>query len=121
MLKKENRLKKHYQFNYVYRSGAHVSSNNVVLYFCTSKTKDIKVGFAVTKKIGKAHIRNLVRRRLREIMQKQIPSLKQNYNIIVVAKDQIQNASFATAESEICFLLKKANLIHDEKDTQSNN
>lgn len=115
MLKQVNRLKKRYQFNYVYKAGSHLSSKHVVIYFTSSKTKDIKVGFAVTKKIGKAHIRNLIRRRLREIMQKQIPALKQNHNLIVVAKDQIAGATFAELESEIVSLLVKANLYKDEK------
>ena len=115
MLKQVNRLKKRYQFNYVYKAGSHLASKNVVIYFTPSKTRDIKVGFAVTKKIGKAHIRNLIRRRLREIMQKQIPALKQNYNLIVVAKDQIAGATFAELESEIVSLLVKANLYKDEK------
>lgn len=117
MLKQVNRLKKRYQFNYVYKAGSHLSSKNVVIYFTPSKTKDIKVGFAVTKKVGKAHIRNLVRRRLREIMQKQIPLLKQNNNVIVVAKDQIAVASFAELEAEISQLLVKAKLVKDEKNT----
>ena len=33
MLKKDNRLKKRYQFAYVYRAGSHVSGKHVVLYF----------------------------------------------------------------------------------------
>ena len=53
----------------------------------------MKVGLAVTKKVGHAVVRNKIRRRLREIVRKQLPNLKQNYNIIVVAKDCITNAT----------------------------
>lgn len=116
MLKKINRLKKRYQFNYVYKAGNHFSGKNMVLYTTTSKTKSIKVGFSVTKKIGKAFKRNLVKRRLREIVRKQLPNLKQNYNIIVVAKDCIYDATFQNLEVEFVNLLKKADLfISDEK------
>ncbi len=115
MLKKVNRLKKRYQFNYVYKAGEHFSGKAVVLYATTSKTKSIKVGFAVTKKIGHAIKRNLFRRRLREIMRKQLPNLKQNYNIIVVARDQIEQYSFEYIQNEIISLLTKANLYKDEK------
>ena len=115
MLKKVNRLKKRYQFNYVYKAGEHFSGKTVVLYATTSKTKSIKVGFAVTKKIGHAIKRNLFRRRLREIMRKQLPNLKQNYNIIVVARDQIEQYSFEYIQNEIINLLTKANLYKDEK------
>ncbi len=114
MLKKNNRLKKRYQYNYIYKSGNHFGGRLVVLYTASSKTKDIKVGFAVTKKIGHAHIRNLIRRRLREIVYNEIPRLKQNFNIILLAKDGIQNASFAEIKKEVVFLLKKAQMYNEE-------
>ena len=44
MLKKVNRLRKRYQFSYVYKAGEHFSGRAMVLYKTTSKTKDIKVG-----------------------------------------------------------------------------
>lgn len=115
MLKRVNRLKKRYQFNYVYKAGEHFSGRAMVLYKTSSKTKDIKVGFAVTKKIGHATKRNLVRRRLREIVKKQLPNLKQNYNIIVVAKESITDFDFSYLEKEFVGLLEKADLFKDEK------
>ena len=114
MLKRINRLKKRYQFNYVYKSGEHYSGEHIVLYVASSKTKNIKVGLAVTKKVGHAVVRNKVRRRLREIIKKQVPILKQNNNIIVVARDNITEASFEKLSNEFLKLLKKANLINEE-------
>ena len=115
MLKRINRLKKRYQFNYVYKSGEHFSGEHMVLYVVSSKTKNIKVGLAVTKKVGHAVVRNRVRRRLREIIKKQVPNLKQNNNIIVVvARDNITSASFETLTNEFSKLIKKANLINEE-------
>ena len=115
MLKRINRLKKRYQFNYVYKSGEHFSGEHIVLYVVSSKTKNIKVGLAVTRKIGHAVVRNRVRRRLREIIKKQVPNLKQNYNIIVVARENVINASFEKLTNEFIKLIKKANLIKDEE------
>ncbi len=114
MLKKINRLKKRYQFNYVYKSGEHFSANHMVLYVVSSKTKNIKVGLAVTKKVGHAVVRNKVRRQLREILRAQVPNLKQNHNIIVVAKDNITEASFETLSNELIKLIKKAGLSNEE-------
>lgn len=114
MLKRINRLRKRYQFNYVYKSGEHYSSEHIVLYVTSSKTNNIKVGLAVTKKVGHAVVRNKVRRRLREIIKKQVPNLKQNNNIIVVAKDNINEASFEKLSNEFLKLIKKANLINEE-------
>ena len=115
MLKKVNRLKKHYQYAYVYRAGHRVSGKCVSIFACTSKTKNIKIGFSVTKKVGKAVKRNKARRRLREIIKKQLPNLKQNYNIIIVAKDNILDFSFKEIEMDIAYLLNKLQLVIDEK------
>ncbi len=115
MLKRENRLKKRYQYSYVYRAGKKASGNALTLYASTSKTKFIKVGFCVTKKVGKATRRNLARRRLREIIKKQLPNLKQNYNIIIVAKDNILSVTFADLQAELITLLEKLGLFENEK------
>lgn len=116
MLNRVNRLKKRYQFNYIYKNGTHFSSSALVLYVLPSKTKSIKVGFAVTKKIGKATVRNFVKRRLREIVRKSLPSLKQNYNIIIVARENILNFSFEELSKEYNTLIKKADIVlNDEK------
>lgn len=114
MLKKANRLKKRYQFNYVYKQGSHFFGKAMILYVSTSKTKNIKVGFAVTKKIGHATKRNLIRRRLREIVYKAVPNLKQNHNIIVVAKDNIFDFSFAELENDFTKLINKADLLNEK-------
>ncbi len=116
MLNKDNRLKKKYQFNYVYKNGTRFAGKCLILHTTTSKTKNIKVGFAVTKKVGKAHTRNLVRRRLREMIRKQLPNLKQNFNIIIMAKDCISEFRFAEQEAELVYLLKKADLYESVKE-----
>ena len=116
MIKKENRLKKNKHFNYIYKNGNHISSSALVLYFLPSKTKSIKVGFAVTKKVGHAVVRNKIRRRLREIVRIHLPNLKQSYNIIVVARENILNFSFEELNHQYANLIKKADILNiDEK------
>ena len=114
MLKRVNRLKKRYQFNYVYKQGSHFFGRTMTIFVTTSKTKNIKVGFAVSKKIGYAFKRNLIKRRLREIVYSEIDNLKQNYNLIVVAKDNIENFSFAEIKNDFKKLIVKADLLNEE-------
>ncbi len=114
MLKKVNRLKKRYQFNYVYKNGEHFSGKAMILYVTSSKTKAIKVGLAVGKKIGHATKRNFVKRKLREIIYKEIPFLKQQYNIIVVAKENIKDFSFEELSKEFHSLILKAGLLNEK-------
>jgi len=114
MLKRVNRLKKRYQFNYVYKQGSRFFGKTMMIYVSSSKTKNIKVGFAVSKKIGHAFKRNFVRRRLREVVYGEIPFLKQNNNLIVVAKDSIVNNTFAEIKDDFKKLIEKADLLNDK-------
>ena len=115
MLRRENRLKKRYQYSYVYKHGKYFSGKCMVLYVLPSKTKNIKVGFAVSKKVGGAVQRNLSRRRLREIVRGELPNLKQNFNIIVLAKESITKTKYVEQQTEFKLLIKKAELNKDDE------
>ena len=122
MLSKEFRLKKKYQFNYVYRTGKSVGAKLLILYFCPSKNANVKVGISVSKKIGGAIVRNKTKRRIREAIMPYLKSLKPNFNVVLIAKQTIVNASFDEIKSELNYLLKKANLKeNNEKSAKSDN
>ena len=80
----------------------------------SKKDKPFKVGFSVSKKIGKSVIRSKVKRRLREAFKLNIKNVNPNYNYIFIARQGIENASFEEINQNIVFLLKKANLYEIE-------
>ena len=49
-------------------------------------------------------------------MKKNLPLLKQNYNIIIVAKEQIIETEFINLEKQILNLLKKADLLNYDEE-----
>jgi len=114
MLKQEYRLKKKYQFNYIYRVGRSNSGNLCVLYFAPSKNKNVKVGISVSHKIGGAIIRNRIKRKIREAIQKFLLEIKKDFNIVIIAKNAITTATYAQIEQEIEFLLKKSSLFEEK-------
>ena len=114
MLKKEFRLKKRYQFNYTYKNAVSFGARHMVICFTKSSNKNIKIGLAVTKKVGKAVVRNQIKRRIRSAIAPLLISLKPNYNLIVVARPNIVEANFHEIESELKYLLKKASLLNEE-------
>ena len=111
MFSKEYRLKKKYQFNYVYRVGRSVGSTNLVLYFSQSKNKNVKVGISVSKKLGHAVTRNLVKRRIRECVIPYLQKINPNFNVVFIAKTSAAEASFAELQKDVNYLLKKANIL----------
>ncbi len=59
-----------------------------------------RLGFTVTAKVGKAHTRNLVRRRLREIYRLHEAGLKPGYDLVVVARTRAAGADYHRLEKE---------------------
>ena len=75
MLSKKFRLTKNGSFSYLYSKGQKVSAKRMKFSYAPLKN-GIKVGFSVNNKIGKAVVRNLVKRRMRAIVAEFLPRLK---------------------------------------------
>ena len=99
-VKQDHRLKKKVQFNYIFRKGDRKSSKHFALFTVKSKYNNYKIGFSISKKVGKAHVRNLLKRRLREIVR--VNSLpKAGYNYILQAKIGAGELGFHEIESQV--------------------
>lgn len=110
-MKKENRLRKRKQFNWLFKNGHTIHSKGLVLIYIQNKTKNFKVGFSVTKKIGHAVVRNKVKRQLKAIVQKYTDQIINNCTMIFVAKPEILNETFDEMTVEVFGLLNKAKLL----------
>jgi ribonuclease P protein component len=70
-----------------------------------------RVGFTVSKRVGKAHIRNLVRRRLREAMRSQMPDLAPGYDVVIISRPALANQPFAALREALHRQLRHARLL----------
>ena len=113
-MKRENRLKKNKQFAYIYKNGKPVFSNHINLIYIKSKYKPLKVGFSVSKKIGKSVVRSKVKRRLSESFRHLMPAVNQNYNYVFIAKSGIENLNYQEIYNQVKSLITRAGL-YDEK------
>ena len=102
----DHRLRKNNQFNYIYKKGERFHSENFTLFVVKSKYKDYKIGISVSKKLGKANKRNLLKRRIKEIVRTSltIPSF---CNLVLLAKDNAVNLSFEELKIDLQKLFKK--------------
>jgi len=108
MLRSENRLKKRKEFNYIYKKGESFGSKFVALYCSNTPKRVKKVGFSVSKKIGKAYVRNKLKRQMRAIVREQIPNMQDNIAYIFVAKSGIETLSFIELKDCILNVLFKS-------------
>ncbi len=110
-MKAQYRLKKNYQYNYVYKHNHSVADKHIVLLYCTSKNQPTtRVGFSVGKKHGNAVCRNRLRRQLKAAMSSLMPTITSGYNIIVVPR--VESCSYADMLASLTTLVRKAGIIH---------
>lgn len=96
----DHRLKKTSQFNYIYRKGERKGSKHFVLYTVKSKYSNFKIGYSISKKVGKANQRNLLKRRMKEIVR--VNRLAQNgHNYILGARIGAAQLSFEEIEKQL--------------------
>lgn len=87
----------------------------IALVFARNRTGESRVGFSVSKKIGKSVVRNRVKRRMREAVTPLLPQLKTGYNLIFIAREGIVDAPFLSIGASLRTLINKADLIAGEK------
>ena len=111
MLKKENRLTKRKEFGYIYKNGKYSYNNCLTLMYVSTKLKKPRIGFSISKKTGKAWLRNKVKRQLREIVRNLTDKLNPSYNYVFVTKPEIATLNYDQIKEEVINVLEKANLL----------
>ena len=96
----DHRLKKQVQFNYIFRKGERKSSKFFTLFVVKSKFSNYKIGYSISKKVGKANKRNLLKRRLKEIVR--LNHLPQNgFNYILMARVGSAELDYKEIEKQV--------------------
>lgn len=106
MLKRFNRLKKKKEFSFVYRRGKSYHTKLLSLYVSGTRLKNIKIGFSISNKVGNSVVRHKLKRRLSEILLKEIANLPLN-NYVFVAKMGCEALDFDKLTLQVKNLLEK--------------
>lgn len=110
MLPKENRLKKEKDFEAVFREGKGSACGPLRVKSICNKSEVARFGFIVSKKYSKkASERNLIKRRMREIIRKMMPEIKNGYDIVLLASPGLEN-DYQKLQERIKTVLKNLNL-----------
>ncbi len=93
-------LKSNRDFRRVYHKGTSAVRPCLVVYARRTGASGNRLGITVTAKVGKAHTRNRVRRRLREIYRLHEQTIRPGYDLVVVARTRAAAAEYARLERE---------------------
>ncbi len=102
------------KLNHIFRrlySTAGQANGLLVLYARPNRTGTNRVGITVGKKLGKAVVRNRVRRRLREVYRLNEEKFSPGWDIVVVARSRCITASFEKLTDSYLSLAGKAGIL----------
>lgn len=91
-------LKKNYEFQRLYSKGKSAVTPYLVVYVRKTKKRTNRIGITVSTKLGKAVVRNRVRRRIREIYRLAEDRFLPGTELVVVARVRAVRASYQQLE-----------------------
>jgi ribonuclease P protein component len=98
-------LKTAAEFESVYEKGARRSSRSFVLFALPNELARYRFGLTTPRKLGKAHERNRIRRRVREILRTVEPPTKVGFDVVVNPRRSVHERDFQELRSELLTLL----------------
>ncbi|GAO99142.1 ribonuclease P protein component [Fructobacillus ficulneus] len=114
-MRKTFRIKKPAEFQIVFDHHQSVANKYFVLYRLKKENqKHFRLGLSVGKKIGKAHDRVHVKRRIRQAFLEFKPLLDQETDILVIARPAVAHKSQAFISQQLEHVLKLAKLLKDD-------
>jgi len=112
-MKFSSSLKLNHIFQRLYRTSGH-ANGHLVLYARRNRMNTNRVGITVSKKLGKAHIRNRVRRRIREVYRLNEEKFLPGWDIVVVARVKAIDAPFDALVNSYLSLAAKAGILREQ-------
>ena len=100
-------IKENHVFRRLYSKGKSAASPYLAIYVRRNGRNHDRLGITVSTKIGKAVVRNKVRRRIREAYRIHEDELYPGWDIVIVARVRAAHGTFAALEKSFLVLSDK--------------
>ena len=105
-MKKKNIVKEHKDFDKAFKIKNQLSSKYAYIYINDNDKNTYRFGICISKKLGKAHDRNLLKRRVKDVIDKS--SLQfDNKDYIIVLKKSASSAEYLELKDDLIQVFKK--------------
>jgi ribonuclease P protein component len=108
-MRREQRLRKSSDFATAYREGRSFSSRLLVIRPRANGLPQNRYGFVTSRAVGKAVVRNRVRRRLREAVWSL--SVEDGWDVVVIGRRSAAEATYWQLRESLATLLERAGLL----------
>jgi ribonuclease P protein component len=111
-MKREFRLTRSLDYKRVRRTGKSFAHPLLVLILAPAQDKlGVKIGITTGRSVGKAVERNRAKRRLRALVDGYLSSIQPGWDIIIIARQPIVEAPFASVKQALEYQLKRSGLL----------
>jgi ribonuclease P protein component len=112
-MKKEYRIKKNSEFQYIFKHGKSFANRQLVIFYVKKPNQaHFRIGLSVGKKIGNAVMRNQIKRYLRQAFFELQDKIKPTYDIIIIARQPAKNMGLEAFKKSLSHLLYKQDLLN---------
>lgn len=112
MLTKQYRLQKDRDFELVFKKGRAFKSKFLFLKLKRNNLEISRFGFVIGKTISKkSTVRNRIKRRLRDIIERNLVKIKSGFDVIIGVNTKIVEKNYQEIKEELEELLKKAEVL----------
>jgi len=107
-MRHEGWLRKSKQYSLVYRRGRSWANSQLAMKVLPNDLNLTRFGISTSRRVGKAVVRNRVKRLLREILRSQ--QVKEGWDIVIIARPQSSNTTYERLGKSAEDLLARAGL-----------
>lgn len=112
-MKKKYRIKKNDEFQEVFKQGTSVANRQFVIYVLNKPEQAyFRIGLSVSKKIGKAVVRNRVKRYVRQVFHEERDRIQTGKDYVIIARVPVATMEYEEVKKSLLHVLRRANVFH---------
>jgi ribonuclease P protein component len=109
------RLTRSEDFRRVHGEGRSWANRMLVLCKLPRGENETRFGFSVSRRLGKAVVRNRIKRLLREAVHKRLTTVVPGWDIVFIARQGVVGASFSEVDHAVVHLMGVAGLLQKDR------
>lgn len=115
-MNKRQRIKKNEEFQKVFKKGKSFANRQFVVYYLEKEGQtEFRIGLSVSKKIGKAVVRNQIKRYIRQSFLELNEQLCPNMDYVIIARQPAATLDFHETKKSLLHVLKIAKVLKKTK------